>query len=114
MSTRPGSIFDAMAFTSLGPDELDEPELPEPVLPEPPEEPPLKGEFPNGFALELPPLPEPLPECVGAWNELPDENAERFEPPLPPQAAWPMPTPAAISRAAAPPIRTPVRSLWLP
>ena len=49
MSTRPGSIFDAMAFTSLGPEEFDEPELPEPVLPELPEEPPLKGEFPNGL-----------------------------------------------------------------
>ena len=54
MSTRPGSTLDAMALTSLGPEELDDPELPLPVLPELPELP------------KAPPLPKGEPLTEGA------------------------------------------------
>ena len=49
MSTRPGSTLDAMALTSLGPEELDDPELPLPVFPELP----VLPELPKA-----PPLPK--------------------------------------------------------
>jgi hypothetical protein len=65
-----------MAFTSLGPEELDDPELPEfAELPEPPKAPP----FPNGL-FEEPEPPEtfpPEPEPDGT-RELPDEGANAW------------------------------------
>ena len=117
MSTRPGSTLDAMALTSLGPEELDDPELPLPVLPELPElpkAPPLpKGEpLPKG----LPEEPEP-PEDL----EPPDPNPDgrRALPEvglkacvLPPLfvVACPMPKPAPRTASAAAPARRPLRT----
>src|SRR5580700_2576418 len=108
MSTRPGSTFDAMALTSLGP-EFEDPELPElaefPELPELPEKPrPPKG--------NPEPLPEePDPEWIGRCPEAPD--ADRLVVPSF-QAPWPIPIPAARTTSAAPPTRSPLRTLCDP
>jgi hypothetical protein len=79
----------AIAFTSLGPDELDEPEFP--VFPL----------FPFGSKGNPPGFPLPT-----RWN---DGAADGFELD---HAAWPMPTPAARTASEAPPTSRPFRSLW--
>src|SRR5690349_5283663 len=74
MSTKPGSTFSAIAFTSLGP----EPDEDEPELPLPPLLPELPGTIWNGL--------EPLPR----GGKLLFDAAEGIWVPLF-QAAWPMP-----------------------
>src|ERR1700722_103915 len=110
MSTSPGSTFDAIAFTSLGPEEPDElePDPPElPVLPELPKVPP------NGDPLPEPLLPFPKPEPPERNGNWPPEAdaADWFDAPEV-HAAWPMPTPATRSRAAAPPAKSALRTRW--
>src|SRR6516165_11504748 len=95
MSTRPGSTLSAMAFVSLGPAPPDEPELP-PLFPELPC-PPKNGK------------PPWFPSPVRGWKPLDTGVADGFELD---QAAWPMPTPAARTASAAPPTRSPLRTLW--
>src|ERR1700683_1861578 len=117
MSTRPGSTFDAMALTSLGPEEFDDPEPEFPELSELPEllelpELPEKPRPPNGKP------PEPLPDAPdperGASCPLPATfEADRLEVPLF-HAPWPMPIPAANTASAAPPTNNPLRTLWVP
>lgn len=108
--------MEAMAFTSLGPEEFDDPELPLPVFPELPElpkDPPLlKGEpLPKGL-LEEPELPE-LPEDpeLDGTRELPDVGLKACV--LLPlfDVAWPMPKPAPRTAIAAAPARSPLRNL---
>src|SRR5580700_3029148 len=119
MSTRPGSTLDAIALTSLGPDEFDDPALPLPESPEPPELPELPNPPPNGEPLPKglpepdPPAPEPDPEPDGMRVE-PDEGANACV--LFPlvHAAWPMPTPAARMATAAVPASRPLRRWWPP
>src|ERR1700722_6238914 len=104
MSTRPGSTFEAMASTSLGPVELDEPELPLAELPEPPKAPPNGEPLPKWF-----PAPEPPPFPEGT-RELPDAGARAWV--LGPLfvVAWPMPMPAPRTAIAAAPARRPLRT----
>ena len=113
MSTSPGSIFEAMAFTSLGPEEFDVPELPLPVFPELPElpkdpPPPKDPPFPNGLLEEPEPPEDPEPD---GRRELPDVGLKAcvLLPLL--DVAWPMPKPAPRTAMAAAPARSPLRNL---